>query len=83
MDPVTVVIVLERSQLPVQVSDIPKQDLVEILTADGPDQPFDEGVRDRYLRYRFNLLDTQNSQVSPRSVQHKQEIISDFRPSDG
>ncbi len=42
MHTVAVVIVLERIQLPFEIKGIPEQDMVEILPADRPDQPFDE-----------------------------------------
>ena len=75
MDPVAVVIVLKRIQLPLQIEGIPEQDMIEILAPDGSDQPFDKRMRNGHVGYRFNLLDTQNAQVGPPSVERKQRIV--------
>lgn len=75
MNAVSVVIVPKGIQLPFQIGCRPKQNLIEILAPDGPDQPFDEGMRDRYVWYRFNLLNTQYLQVGLPSVKRKQRII--------
>jgi hypothetical protein len=54
MHAVTVVIVLELIQFPLQIGFRPKQDLIEILAPDRSDQPFDEGVENGHVGYRFN-----------------------------
>lgn len=75
MDAVSVVIVLERIELRFQIGGIPEQDVVEILAADRSDQPFDEGMGDGHVRYRFDLLDAEDLQVGPPSVKCKQRIV--------
>ncbi len=59
VNPVFAVIVFECIQFPFQIDGMSEQNLIEILASDRTDQPFDEGMGDRYVRYRFNLLDTQ------------------------
>lgn len=79
---VTVVIVLERIELPLQIRRRPKHDMVEILAPDRTDQPFDKGMGDGHVGCRFDLLDTEYPQVGPPSMKHKPGIASDFRPID-
>ena len=42
---VLVVVSLERRELLLQVDNVPEQHVVEVLSADGPDQPLYEGMR--------------------------------------
>ena len=70
-----VVIVPERLQLPRQVDYIPEEHAIEIFVANGADQPFDERMRNRDLRNRFDLLDFEYAQVGEPTVKAKQRIV--------
>ena len=71
----SIVIILKRIQLPFQIRGIPKQDMVEILAPDRPDQSLYKGMRNRHVGYRFDLLDAEDPQVGPPSVERKQRIV--------
>jgi hypothetical protein len=43
--------------------------LIEVLTPDGSDQPFDEGMRDRGVRNRLDLIDLEDAQVVAPAVE--------------
>ena len=45
VDAIRTVILLECSQFSFQVTGIPEEHLIEVLTTSGPDQPFDERMR--------------------------------------
>jgi hypothetical protein len=40
-----VVVIFESIQLPLQINGIPEYGVGKILTPNGPDKPFDEGMR--------------------------------------
>ena len=63
MDAVAVVIDTERFQLSLQIKRIPKEYAIEILAAQGTDQPFHKRMRYRYVGNRFNLVDIKYAQI--------------------
>lgn len=58
-----VVVFLELTEFSLQIRCTPEQDPIQILAPEGSDQPFDEGMRHGHVGYRFELFDTQNSQM--------------------
>ena len=71
----TVVISLELSQLPLKIDRIPEKHAIKALAPDRPDQPFDERMRNRDVRNRFDRIDLQNPQVGEPPVKAKQRIV--------
>lgn len=63
MDTIRIVILLEFAKLARQVDGVPEEYPIEVLTPDSSDQPFDERMRDRSVRNRFDFLDFEEAQV--------------------
>ncbi|MDH3469368.1 MAG: hypothetical protein OES26_26380 [Gammaproteobacteria bacterium] len=40
-----IVVALESSELPIEVKAVPEQNVIEELTPNGRNEPFDEGMR--------------------------------------
>jgi len=53
----------ECFQFSFEVAGIPEEHLIKVLTTYGPDQPFNEGVRQRYLRNGLDFLYFKNTQI--------------------
>ena len=70
-----VVIIGECFQLSRQIERVPEKHVIEIFAADGADQPFDERMRNRRVRNRFDLLDREDAQVGEPAVKAKQRIV--------
>lgn len=60
---IRVVIVTKFFQLSLQIAGVPEKCMVKIFGANGADQPFDEGMRKRYVGCGFNLLDIQDAKI--------------------
>ena len=71
----SVVIVPKGIQLPHQIRYVPEEDAVEIFSANGADQPFDERMRNGRVRNRLDLLDLEYAQVGEPAVESKQRIV--------
>ena len=65
----SVVIVPKCIQLPHQIRYVPEEDAVEIFSANGADQPFDERMRNGRVRNRLHLLDLEDAQVGEPAVE--------------
>ena len=70
-----VVVGLKLGQLPLQITPVPEQHLVQEFPAHRADQAFDERVRERHMRDRFEFVDVQNPQVRPPPVRVEQRIV--------
>ena len=64
-------IVVERKsfQFALQVQTIPEEDLIEVLTSHGADEPLDEWVRARHEGDGLEFLDLKDPQVRSRQVE--------------
>src|SRR6202795_2236835 len=62
-------------QVPHQIGYVPEEDAVEIFSANGADQPFDERMRNGRVRNRLDLLDLEYAQVGEPAVESKQRIV--------
>ena len=71
----SVVINPERFEFLVQVDRVPEEYAIEILASDGPNQAFDERMRDRRVRNRLDLLDIEDAQVGEPAVESKQWVV--------
>ena len=56
-----VVVDLEIGELPLQIMGVPEQRVVEKLSANGSDQPFDKWMRSWNTRKTLDFLDFQDS----------------------
>src|ERR1700758_4802056 len=70
-----VVIHLVLVQLARPVHGVPEKYPIEVLTPNRSDQPFDEGMRDRSVRHRLDLLDLQHAQIGEPTVKAKERIV--------
>ena len=53
--------------------------MIKELTASGSDQAFDEGVRQRYVRYGLDLFDVENAEVRLPAVILEKRAWSELR----
>jgi hypothetical protein len=60
VDANAVVIGSEVFELSVKINRIPEECAVEVFAPNGPDQSLNEGMGDRGVGYRFDLLDLEN-----------------------
>lgn len=71
-----IVIVLESSQLLLQIIDVPEEDMVQVLSPDGPDEPFHERVRNGHMGHRSYGLYFKDSEVGhPLAVVEERIMI--------
>ena len=52
MHPLAVIIFLEEVQLSLEISGIPKQQMIQIFLPHGPDQSLNKRMRAGYMRHR-------------------------------
>ena len=72
---VAVVVDLEGVQLSRQISRVPEERAVKVLTPEGPDQSFDEGMRLREVGDRLELFDLKDAKVGQPAVKAEQGIV--------
>ena len=72
---IRVVIIAEFVQLLRQIYGVPEKGAIKVLTPDSSDQPFDEGMRDRSVRNRLDLVDLEHTQVGEPAVEAKQWVM--------
>ena len=75
MNAIGVVVGPELSQLPRQIDRVPEEHPVKVLTSDSSDEPFDEGMRNRGVGNRLDLVDLQDSQVGQPAVKAEERIV--------
>ena len=75
MNALVVVIIRESVQLSRQVDRIPEKHAVQVLAPDRPDQALYEGMRDRGVWNRLDLIDLEYTQVGEPAVKAKQRIM--------
>src|ERR1700687_1186521 len=75
MNALAVVVIPECLQLSRQVDRVPEKQAVQVLAPDRPDQALDEGMRDRGVRNRLDLVDLEPTQVGEPAVKAKQRIV--------
>ena len=63
-----IVIILECFKLSLQIDRVPEQRLIKKLTANGPDQAFDEWVRDWGIGDGSDWFNLKNTEVRLPSV---------------
>jgi hypothetical protein len=68
-----VVIIPECLELAREVDRVPEELAIEILAADGADQPFDERMRSRLIGYGLDLIDFED--VGEPAVKAKEWVV--------
>ena len=75
MNAMGIVIVSDLSQLSRQIHRIPEEHAIQILAPDRADQALNEGMRNRRVRNRLDLLDFEDPQVGELAVQAKERVV--------
>src|ERR1035441_4818374 len=70
-----VIVVFEQLQLSFQVICSPKEQPIQILPADGPDEPFDKWMGPGNLGYRLHRFHVQDSQIGSPAMELEQWIM--------
>ena len=70
-------IVVDRKsfQFALQVQTIPEEDLIEVLTSHGADEPLDEWVRARHEGDGLEFLDLKDPQVRSPAMESEQRVM--------
>jgi len=55
-----VVVLLELDELPLEISRSPEQEAIQIFAPHGSNQPFDDRMGARHVRYRLDFLNVQD-----------------------
>jgi hypothetical protein len=63
MDTLGIVKRLEAVQFALPIGSVPEQDVIQELASEGPDEPFDERVRERNVRKRFDLFNLEDTEI--------------------
>ncbi len=69
MNAAAVVIQTERTQFSLQIERTPEKQAIEILAAQGADEPFDEWMRYGNIGNRLELVDFKCAQVGEPTVE--------------
>ena len=75
-----VVELFEQLQLSYQVICRPKEQTVQILPAEGPDEPFDKWMGPGNLRHRLHRFHVQDPQIGLPAVEPEQRIMIGTEP---
>ena len=75
MDTIFIEVVFEFFQFPLQVWAIPKKNRVQILPANGPDEPLNKRMRDGHLIHAADGLDFKDAQIGLPTLEAKQRIM--------
>ena len=75
MSSVPIVIPLKIAELRLQISGRPEQRAVQTFVPDGPNQPFDERMREGDIRHGLNLFHIKDPQVRLPLVEPIQGIM--------
>jgi hypothetical protein len=70
-----VVVIFERLQFPLQVVCVPKEQTIQVLAADGPDEPFNKWMRPGNLGHRLHSFHVQDAQIGLPAVKLEQWIV--------
>jgi len=75
VDACLIVVGGELAELALKIQTSPEQDVVQILSPKGADQPFKERVRAGDKRYGLDFLNLEDSQVRPPAMESKQWVV--------
>jgi len=66
-----IVVARELIELALKIHTTPEQDVVQILSPDGADQPFDERMRAGHEGYGLDFVNFEYPQVRPPAMKSK------------
>ena len=72
VDACLIVVGGELAELALKIQTSPEQDVVQILSPKGADQPFNKRVRAGDKRYGLDFLNLEDPQVRPPAMESKQ-----------
>src|ERR1035437_2729378 len=75
-----VIVVFEQLQLSFQVVCSPKEQTIQILPADGPDEPFDKWMGPGNLGHRLHRFHAHDTQIGLPAVEPEQRIMIGTEP---
>jgi phosphoglycolate phosphatase-like HAD superfamily hydrolase len=75
MNPAMIVVITEVPQLPFEISGTPEGNVIQQLSTYGSDQPLDERVRYRHMRYGLDLAHVKNGQTGLPAMKLEQRIV--------
>ena len=75
MNAIGVAVGPELSQLPHQIDRVPEEHPVKVLTSDSSDEPCDEGMRNRGVGNRLDLVGLQDAQVGQPAVKADEWVV--------
>ena len=75
MNAVGVEMDLELGSLALQVHGIPEEHSIEVFAAEGSNQPFNEWVRHRRVRNRYDFIDLEHTQVCEPAIEAEQWFV--------
>jgi hypothetical protein len=70
-----IVVASESGELALKIHTTPEEDVVQMLSPDGADQPFDERVRAGHERYGLDFVNFEYPQVRPPPMEAEQRIV--------
>jgi hypothetical protein len=70
-----IVVASESGELALKIQSVPEQDVIQILSPKGADQPFNKRVRAGDKRYGLDFLDLEDSQVRSPAMESEQRIV--------
>src|SRR5258708_4732476 len=80
MDASRVVVVFERIQFSLQVVCGPKEEAIQILAAEGRDEPLNKRMRPGNQGYRLHAFHAQDAQIGLPSMELEQRIVIGTQP---
>ena len=75
VDACLIVVGRESAELALKIQTSPEQDVIQILSPKGADQPFNKPVRAGDKRYGLDFLDLEDPQVRPPAMESKQWVV--------
>ena len=75
MDAHVVVVAGKLAELALKIQTVPEHDVVQILSADSADQPFDEWVRAGHEGYGFDFFNLEHPQICSPAMESEQRIV--------
>jgi hypothetical protein len=75
VDALFIVVAGKLAELALKIQAVPEQYVIQILSADSADQPFDERVRAGHEGYGFNFFNLQYPQICSPAMESEQRIV--------
>jgi hypothetical protein len=70
-----IVVTSESGELALKIQSVPEPEVVQILSPDGADQPFNERVRAGHAGYGLDLVNFEYPQVRSPAMESEQRIV--------